>query len=207
MKKHLIVWGLLFFLCTTPSLIYAVPNKIMAVPGAPVVFGDTGGILWNLTGLGPGAGQYSTRFDKNTIVSPSGAMPYKWTARCRFQAAVGMTVNDQVEWYIATSDGTFADGNLGTTAAALVTDKRKNLRLMMTTIVDQTAASVTMESSIDLEIFPRYYSLGAWNATTQSFLASTTAHGCSMTPMNLEIQAHVPLDYDKRAPLPALLAA
>ena len=204
MKQRLIVWGLLFFLCTTPSLLYAVPNKIMAVPGTPVIFGDTGGILWNLTGMTANTGQYSTRFDKNTIVTPSGAMPYKWTARCRFQAAVGMTIGDAVEWYLSTSDGTFADGTLGTTAASLVTDKRKNLRLMMTTIVDQTAASVTMESSIDLDIYPRYFSLGAWNATTQSFLASTTAHGCSMTPQNLEIQAHALPDYD-RHPEPAAL--
>jgi hypothetical protein len=61
-----------------------------------------------------------------------------------------------------------------------------------------------MESSVDLEIFPRYYSLAVWNATTQAFLASTTAHGCNMTPMNLEIQAHVLPDYD-RHPEPAAL--
>jgi hypothetical protein len=203
--RRLTVFLLLVFLAATPPLSFAVPNKIMAVPGTPVVFGDTGGILWNLTGIAAGTGQYSTRFDKNTIVSPSGAMPFKWTARCRFQAASTVVVGDTVEWYVSTSDNTFSDGMLGAAAAALTTDKRKNLRLMMVTVVDQTAASVTMESSTELDIFPRYYSLAAWNATTQAFLTSTTAHGCSMTPMNLEIQAHDLPDYDRRTYVPALV--
>jgi len=174
----------------------------MSVPGTPVVFGDTGGILWNLTGIAAGTGQYSTRFDKNTIVTPSGAMPYLWYWRCRFQSASTPVVGDSVEWYISTSDGTISDGRLGTTAAALTTDKRKNLKLLGTTVVDQTAASVTMSSSGLVQIEPRYYSLAAWNATTQSFLTSTTVHGCTMTPMNLEIQAHALPDYD-RHPKPA----
>src|SRR4029434_2044435 len=104
-------------------------------------------------------------------------------------------------------DGAFSDGMIGTTAGSLNTDKRKNLRLMMVTLVDQASASVTMESSIDLDIFPRYYSVAAWNGTTQAFLTSTTAHGCTLTPMNLEIQAHVLPDYDRHPPVPALALA
>src|SRR4029453_8688970 len=143
MKKRLVVWGLLFFLCVTPSLLYAAPNKIMAIPGTPVVFGDTGGVLWNLTGMGASTGQYSTRFDKNTIATASGAMPYKWNARCRFQASASVLPGVAAEWYLATwaQDGAFSDGMIGTTAGSLNTDKRKNLRLMMVTLVDQASAS------------------------------------------------------------------
>jgi hypothetical protein len=205
MKKRLLVWGLLVFLCVTPSLLYAVPNKIMAIPGAVVTFGDAaqGGIVWTLTGLPAGQGQYSARFDKDTIKTASGAMPYQWTWRCRFLAAAGVVAGDSVEWYLSTSaDNTTSDGSLGATTAALATDKRKNLKLLGLTVVDQTSASVAMESSGDVQIFPRYFATAAWNATTQAFLGSTSAHGCKFTPQNLEIQAHAFPDMD-RHPEPA----
>jgi hypothetical protein len=205
MKKRLIVWGVLFFLCTTPSLLYAVPNKIMAVPGTTVLFGDAaqGGVTWTLTGLGAGLGQYSARFDKDTIKTASGAMPYQWNWRCRFQSAAAVVVGDQVEWYVSTSqDNVTSDGSLGATTSGMNTDKRKNLKLLGVTIVDQTASGTAMESSGDVQIFPRYFATAAWNATTQAFLASTSAHGCKFTPMNLEIQTHVFPDMD-RHPEPA----
>src|SRR4030095_866536 len=186
----------------TPALSVAAPNKIMSVPGTPVVFGDTGGTAWTLSALAAGAGRYSTRFDKNTIVTASGAMPYLWYWRCRFQAASTVVVGDVVEWYVSASDGTNSDGTLGTTDAALTTDKRKNLKLLGITVVDQTAASITMTASGLVQIEPRYFSLGAWNATTQAFLTSTTVHGCTMTPMTLDIQAHALPDYE-RHPEPA----
>jgi hypothetical protein len=204
-RKRLTVYLLLVFLVATPVLGFAAPNKIMAVPGTPVIFGDAaqGGVVWTLTGLVAGAGQYSARFDKDTIKTASGAMPYQWTWRCRFQAAAGVVAGDVVEWYVSTSaDNTTSDGSLGATTAALATDKRKNLKLLGLTIVDQTSASVAMESSGDVQIFPRYFATAAWNATTQAFLASTSAHGCRFTPQNLEIQAHALPDYD-RHPEPA----
>lgn len=212
MKNRLVVSLLLFFLCVTPSLLYAVPNKIMSVPGTQVLFGDAaqGGVVWTLTGLAAGAGQYSARFDKDTIKTASGAMPYQWSWRCRFQAAAGVTAGDMVEWYVSTSaDNTTSDGSLGATTAALATDKRKNLRLLGVTVVDQTSGSVAMESSGDVQIFPRYFAPAAWNATTQAFLASTSAHGCKFTPQNLEIQTHALPDYDRHpepAPVPRPVA-
>jgi hypothetical protein len=205
MKKRPTVYVLLFFLLAMPAMSFAAPNKIMAVPGATILFGDAaqGGIAWTLTGLGAGAGQYSARFDKNTIATASGAMPYHFHWRCRFQAASTVVVGDMVEWYLSTSqDNTTADGSLGATTAALATDKRKNLKLLGLTVVDQTAGGQPMEASGDVHIFARYFALAAWNATTQAFLASTAAHGCKVTPMTLEIQAHAPLDYD-RHPEPA----
>jgi hypothetical protein len=209
-RKRFIVYLLLLFLCVTPSLLYAVPNKIMAVPGTPVVFGDAaqGGVVWTLTSLGSGLGQYSARFDKDTIKTGSGAMPFQWNWRCRFQAAAAVVVGDVVEWYVSTSqDNITADGSLGATTSGMNTNQRKNLRLLGVTVVDQTASGTAMESSGDTQIFSRYFSAAAWNSTTQAFLTSTSAHGCKFTPMTLEIQAHVPLDYDKRVARPALLAA
>jgi hypothetical protein len=205
--RRLTVCLLVSLLLLVPVLGFAAPNKIMTVPGTPVVFGDTGGTAWTLSALAAGAGRYSTRFDKNTLVTASGAMPYLWYWRCRFQAASSVVVGDVTEWYLSTSDGITSDGNLGTTDAALTTDKRKNLKLLGVTVVDQTAASVTMAASGLVQIEPRYFSLAAWNATTQSFLTSTTAHGCSMTPMNVEIQAHVLPDADRHPALPALVRA
>jgi hypothetical protein len=206
-RKHLTVYLLLVFLLATPVLSFAVPNKIMAVPGTPVLFGDAaqGGVVWTLTALAAGQGQYSARFDKDTIKTASGAMPYQWSWRCRFQAAAGVTAGDYVEWYVSTSaDNTTSDGSLGATTAALLTDKRKNLKLLGLTIVDQTSASVAMESSGDVQIFPRYFAAAAWNATTQAFLGSTSAHGCKFTPQNLEIQAHALPDYDRHPKLAAV---
>lgn len=162
-------------------------SKILVVPGTALTFADaaqtpTGG-TFTLTGLATGAGQYSARYDKGV-----GAKSSWWGWRCHAQLTGTNVVGDVIEWYVSTSDGGNAQGQLGTTAAALTTDKRKNLTLIGVLVVDQTTTNTTMTASGYVEIKERYFSMAVWNATSLNFTSSTSVHGCTMTPLDLEVQ-------------------
>jgi hypothetical protein len=178
---------LLLLSAALPSMSLAANNRIRVNPGTPLSFADaaqtpTGG-TFTLTGLATNTGQYSARYNKGT-----GPQPYLWAWRCHVQMAAAPTAGDVIEWYVSTSDGTNADGQLGTTTAALSSDKRRNLRLMGLLVIDQGTASVTMTASGTVEIKEQYFSLAVWNATAVNFLTSTALHGCTMTPMNQEVE-------------------
>jgi hypothetical protein len=179
---------LALLLCAAvPSIVLAANNRIRVNPSTSLTFADaaqtpTGG-TFTLSALAAGAGQYSARYDKGT-----GPQAYLWAWRCHVQMATAPTAGEVIEWYVSTSDGTNADGQLGTTTAALTTDKRRNLRLMGLLVIDQTSASVTMTASGTVEIKERYFSLAVWNTTGVAFLASTGVHGCTMTPMLQEVE-------------------
>jgi membrane carboxypeptidase/penicillin-binding protein PbpC len=98
-------------------------------------------------------------------------------------------VGAAVEVWLGTSDGTNADGQLGTTTAALVTDKRNNLTPVGQLIVDQTTTNVAMTGSWNVYVPTRYATLALWNATALPLQTSTSVHKCSMTPTPLQQQA------------------
>ena len=57
------------------------PNKIWLIPGTPLKFADgaqSPNVTFTLTGMTAGNGQYSARYDKDALKSPSGAMPWQW---------------------------------------------------------------------------------------------------------------------------------
>lgn len=205
--KRFGVYTLIAFLIIFPALASATPNKVWMLLGTRLTFTDSGSTGGNidLANTGAGAGKYSDRYDKNALVSASGAMPYLWRWDISVQTTSAPTVNDVIELYVITSNGTQVQGNLGTTKAALATDKRKNLTLAGILIVDQTSGSTTMTASGYVEIRERYFSVAVWNATTQTLVNSAGVNVVGMTPQSLEIQSHGPLDFDKRTA--AVLAA
>jgi hypothetical protein len=178
----------LVLLLVSPYMALAANNRIRTNPGSPITFWDatatvTPTAAFALTGLATNTGQYSARYDKGT-----GPQAATWRWRCHVQMASAPTAGEVIEVYVSTSDGTNADGQLGTTTAALTSDKRRNLTLVGVLLVDQTSASVTMTASNTVDIKERYFSLALWNATAVNLLTSVNVHGCTMTPMIQEVE-------------------
>jgi hypothetical protein len=179
---------ILLLLLVLPSMALAANNRIRTNPGTPINFWDATATVpptaaFALAGIAAGAGQYSARYDKGT-----GPQASIWRWRCHVQMATAPTAGDVIEVYVSTSDGTNADGQLGTTTAALTSDKRRNLTMVGVLVIDQGTASVTMTASNTVDIKERYFSLALWNATTVAFLNNVNINGCTMTPMNQEVE-------------------
>jgi hypothetical protein len=209
MRKLLASW-LLVLLVGGPALVYAAPNKVWVLPGTALKFGDSAQTpIRNLTlgtPLAAGTGRCSAQYDKNALVSASGAMPHEWRWGATFTLNGTGTLGEVIELYIATSDGTIIQGNISTADAALASDLRKNLTFIGTVIVDKATATPVLMGAGDVIIKPRYFSVCVYNTTSLAFTTSTTAHTVYLTPMSSEIQAYAPVDFDLRTFVPAAFA-
>ena len=161
-------------------------NKIYTAIETALLFADsaqTPAATLTLSALASGAGRISARYDRG---AGSHAAWYEW--RLNWSLSGTNVVGATVEVYAATSDGTYMDGVLGTSDAALVTGKRNNLKLAGLGVVDQVTTNVVMTASGYIWIAQRYISLGIWNATTLAFQTSTSLHQLYLTPIPDEIQ-------------------
>jgi hypothetical protein len=161
------------------------PNKLYTAPEATLTFQDsTGDYAISLNNLADGAGRVSARADKG---SGSKAKLFRVTAIIQFNATV--VAGKAVEIYIFKSDGTYADGTVGTADAAIATDKRRNGTFIGSVIADQTSATVdTVVTFEDVVISSRYFSVGVWNASGVALKASANASKILVTPIPDEVQ-------------------
>lgn len=179
---------LLFFLLVGVTLSWAaVASKQYTTPETALKFADsaqspTGGQL-TLSALASGTGRISARYGP-TNTAHSGY--YSW--RCTMTLTGTNVVDAVIELYIATSDGTNPDGQIGSSDAALTTSKRKNLKPIGVLVVDQTTTNTAMTGSGVFFVPDLYFSLGVWNATTLPLQTSTSAHTCLITPIPFEMQ-------------------
>jgi hypothetical protein len=173
--------------------LWLVPSRALGaslqyvLPGSPITFADSAQTptrAWTLTALAAGAGRLSAQYDRG-----AGAGPAIWELRCKLSLTGTNTVGQTVEFYLSTSDGTDADGALGTADAALASDKRRNLLFVGVLVVDQTTTNVTMTVSFrNIYVPQRYFSLGIWNNTALPLETSTAKHRCQMTPVPIQMQ-------------------
>ena len=161
-------------------------NKIYTAIETALLFADAAqaeDATLTLSALGSGVGRVSARFDRG---AGSHAGLYEW--RLNWSLTGTNVVAATVEIYLASSDGTNPDGQIGTADAALATDKRKNLKLAGLAIVDQTTTNTVMTASGYIWVPSRYISMAVWNATTLAFQTSTSLHQLYLTPVPDEIQ-------------------
>jgi hypothetical protein len=184
MKK--ILAGFLIFIMLTGSIAYAA-NKILVLKGTPLLFADSAqseDVTITLSALAAGAGRCSARYQK----TGGNVKSQRWEMRPHLQLTGTNVVNEQVEFYISTSDGTTAQGAIATTDAALATDKRKNLTPVGNLVVDQTTTNTTMGAAFaNIQIDEAYFSICVWNASSLPLKTDTAVHGIVMTPMDIEI--------------------
>lgn len=160
-------------------------NAIYRALGTTLSFRDSGGdAVLTLQNLAFGAGRVSARYDRG-----AGSLPrlYHWRAVVQFETAP--IVGELVEIYIFESDGTYMDGTLGTSDAALGTDKRKNGKLIGVVVADTTSVTTDIVASGMCIINQRYFSVGVWNGSAGDNLENTSnASRVNLTPVNDEIQ-------------------
>ena len=130
-----------------------------------------------------GAGRISAQRDWG-----AGAQAFRYCIWCTFQVASTVTVGNVFEIYAAVSDGTNQTGELGTSDASLVSDKRNNLLWLFNVIADQTSTNTDMTGGRCVEIPARYWSLGYWNASGVGLRNTAGASFCEVIPLYLEQQ-------------------
>jgi hypothetical protein len=160
-------------------------NKIKINPETPITFKESGGtVTFTPKNTATAAGRISARHD---LGAAARASLYEWRARTKVQAAP--TVGNVLEIYLATSDGTVADGNQGTSDAAFsAADKRRNLHYVGQVVMDKNDATEVFQASGFLTIVARYVSVVWWNGTGQSLTNVAGDHEFILTPVPDEVQ-------------------
>jgi hypothetical protein len=162
------------------------PSKVYRAVETPIVFRDSGGDrVLTLQNLGFGAGRVSAQYDRG-----SGSLAESHEVIGVFQFETAPALGEAVELYLFQSDGTYMDGTLGTSDAALTADKRRNGILIGAVIVDTTSTATDIIARFqNVPITSRYYSIGVWNASAGDNLENTAnASRVIVTPMPPEAQ-------------------
>lgn len=161
------------------------PNKIYRAIETTLSFRDSGGsAVLTLLNLAFGAGRVSAQYDRG---AGSLAQLFHWRAVVQFETAA--IVGETVEIYLFESDGTYMDGTLGTSDAALGTDKRRNGKLIGTVVADTTSTATNIVASGLCLITERYVSVGVWNGSAGDNLENTSnASRINLTPVPPELQ-------------------
>jgi len=161
------------------------PNKIYGVAETAITFKSSGGsALFTPTSIANAAGRISERYDRG---ASSAATRYRW--RVVTKAVSALTVGNALEIYIATSDGTNADGNQSTSDAAFsAADKRNNLQPIGAVVADSTSSGEVQVASGECVIRDRYFSVVWWNAFGVALSGTAGDHSISFTPVPDEVQ-------------------
>lgn len=162
------------------------PNKIYRATETPVTFKDSGGTnVIGLNGLSLGTGRVSARHDRG-----AGSLAQLHEVKAIVQWTSAPALGDAAQIFLFQSDGTYADGTVGTADAAMSSDKRRNGMLIGAVVCDVATGSVDMVATFqDVPISSRYYSIGLWNGSaTKALLASANVSTVIVTPMPPEIQ-------------------
>jgi hypothetical protein len=183
LKRQALSFVCVMSLLLLPTIVLAVSNQYILLE-SPIVFQDSGGtVVFTLSNLLNGAGQYSARFDRTTAART----PYYFW-RCTIQLTGTNVPGAQIEIYLGTSDGTNADGQLVTGGGGLATDKRNNLKLLGTVTADQATTNVSMTASGEFMTPSQYLTLAIWNGTTLPVRNSANTSTCSITPYAFQSQ-------------------
>lgn len=160
-------------------------NAIYGQIGTPIVFKDSGGdAVLTLQNLGFGVGRISARYDRG-----AGSKPQWYQVTSDIQYATAPQLGEFAEVYLSQSDGTLADGSIGTADAALTADKLRNLKLISVNEVDTTSTNTDIVSSGVVFISSRYISTGAWNRSSgDNFRNTANTSQIILTPIPPEIQ-------------------
>lgn len=160
-------------------------NKVYIAPETPIVFSDSDGdVVITLQNLAAGAGRLSARYDRG-----SGSKPARYHVRGVFQFETAPIVGEVVEVVIAESDGTYADGGVGTSDAALTAGQKLNLGFACAVKAQTTDTATSFIGHGIVEIHERYVQVGVWNHSAGDNLENTAnASRVILTPLPDEIQ-------------------
>ena len=97
-------------------------------------------------------------------------------------------VGETVDLYLAFSDGTYVDGDVGTSDAAGATVDLPNLLFLGSAVVQTTTAGDNLIISGMVQIAQRYVSPVIHNNTADALLSTADSHQFILTPVPPEVQ-------------------
>jgi len=161
-------------------------HKVYRAIGTPITFKDSGGsAVITLQNLAAGAGRVSAVYDRGAGDLP---VQYKW--RAVFQWTATPVVGYYAEIYLVESDGTYVDGTLGSSDAAVSAyGQLENCWQLGNNFVQVATGASNMVVSGECTIFDRYFSVAIWNKATVNFQNTANVSFITFTPVPDELQA------------------
>lgn len=145
--------------------------------------GQTPDTILTLTSLASSALRISDRWDRGAL-----AQPERFIWRAWFKPTSAPTLGSQISLYLATGDGTHADGTPGTVDAAINAEYRRNMIFMGVVEVDDTSAVREYCGSGAILILERYVQIAAYNELGIALSGTAADHGVTLTPAEPQIQ-------------------
>jgi len=182
MKKYLLlVLGLLLFAVPVQAA-----NKVYVARETAVTFNDT--TAATTLGLNALAADTATISDRADLGAGSTAELFNIRAVIEWDSPPAEF--ETADIYIATSDGTDADGDIGTTAADLTdNDDLKNMMFVGSVIATSATQDKEFVASFNTRITTRYYSVVVHNTSAADTLQATNDLSyVIVTPIPPEIQ-------------------
>jgi len=151
-------------------------SKLYYLPETKTQFLASGGdVTHTLTSLAAGAGRQSAQLDRGAETTGHPFL-FRWRFWCQF--ATAPVVDESIDIYIKTSDGTHLDNDDGTGDIALSAEnKLKNLHYIGSMIVDEASATPEFSASGTFECYERYLNVVVWNDTADALSATAAEHG------------------------------
>lgn len=183
MKKQLISLFLILYLAA-PALAV---NKIYVESETAVTFADgaqTPTVTITFSALATLTGRVSAQYDRG---AGSLAPCFRWRATAQLTGT--NVVGQTIEYYLATSNGTNIDGEVGTADAALASvNVLPALKYLGSVPVVQTTTNTNTTGSGVYCTSARYVSVVVWNASSLPFKTDTAVHKFSLIPFAPEVQ-------------------
>lgn len=159
-------------------------NKVYVARETAIVWSDTAGdLVMTLNNLAAGAVRIGVRKD---FGAGSTSEWYTWRLTVQFDTAP--VVGETIDVYLAWSDGTEEDGQMGVADAAGDTNSIKNCKLIGQLVVTSTDADHDMTASGVCRIPTRYVSPVIHNDTADNLQATNDTGEFTLTPIPPEIQ-------------------
>jgi len=187
MKKILV--SFFVFMIATATVAYAA-NRILALRGTTIAFSDSVTPALTLSALAAGTGCTTacTRCSAQYTKTGANVKSNRWEMRVGARLTGTNVLNETVEYYVSTSDGTNTQGNIATTNSTIDINKRKNLTSAGVLVVDQTTTNTLMVAVFrDIIIDEVAFQVCVSNQTTLPFETGTASY-VKMTPMDIEVQ-------------------
>jgi hypothetical protein len=138
---------------------------------------------FSFEGVANGAGRICTQID---LGAPPRPPTLKWRASYKCQATP--TAGNEVRFRKAGSDGTYNDGGLGTSDAALATEPTYNVPQFGAVKVQAAGTQANVYGG-EFDHSDQYLSIVGWNATGATIDATATNFFLSITPIFYQQQA------------------
>lgn len=161
------------------------PNKVYKAAEAPIVWSDTAGdLVMTLKGLDSGVARMGAQKDFG-----AGSVSEWYAFRLTVQFETAPVVDETIDIYISTSDGSEPDGQEGVADADLgTTASLKNMHFVRSLVVTTTDASHKMTVSGVVRIPTRYACPVIHNNTADELKDTNDTSEFTLTAIPPEIQ-------------------